>query len=206
MIMHLFQLSVFLLGAAFMLCTMAVADEAGKTSTDIELLIAKTKQAYDANDKEVEFLLEELYLKTTGLPDVSGKKPEGMDDVEFERRLCPFRMASSSLYSQDQIEDMRHEMRLAAYGFVVAGEQNGAVALEIINCGKDVGRQASMSKALEDGLAWAIRLKSATSGEVRAMAEEYDILRNQHPGNKKFEVLRFTVLWEAKEREKRPAQ
>ncbi|MBF0268448.1 MAG: hypothetical protein HQL44_07635 [Alphaproteobacteria bacterium] len=185
----------------------ACSDDAESASDkDLRLLVEKTKNAYEANDKQVTALLEKLYLKVTGLPDTSENVPEGMSVIEFEERLCRFWKITAPFYAPEELEYFRHDERLLGYLIVDSGDENNTRVQLRINCGKEVGKQAPLSRATEDGIAWAKKLRSASPDEARAMASEYDELIQNYPEKELYKRLRFLALREAEKRERHQAR
>ncbi|CAA6604078.1 hypothetical protein MTBLM1_20200 [Rhodospirillaceae bacterium LM-1] len=203
---HVIGFSWILLAAAFLSgCAASIAEPASLESADMKALIAQTKAAYEADDPAVTKLLDDLYDKVTGLPKGAKEKPESMDGVEFERRRCIYwKIVDGFDTPPEVIEASRHGKRLAGLALIEFGPIDSPELRIMIDCGKDIGRQVSLSRLLEDGIAWARKLKSATPNEARKMAREYEDLLQQQPHNRTFRLLRDTALWEAKERENSP--
>lgn len=200
------RLYLFLLVAALLSgCAVSFTESDNLDSEDVKNLIAKAKKAYDTNDNDLESLLDALFVKVTGLTDTSGVKPNDMDGIEFETRLCSYWKITAPFFKPEELEYPRHEMRFAGLGIV---EFDGDISPEMrvrLDCGKDEGQQVPLSRALEDGIAWAKKLKRASPSEARAMAAEYDVLYKQQPKLKLYGLLRELALINAERREKQQA-
>jgi len=167
----------------------SMADEAR-----LQNLISQAEAALARDDRQsVDRLIDEIYSLTTGLDPALEGKPEHLSNADYEKRLCPFRQATTPLLTAQELEYLHHEMRLAAYSIVQAKEENAPYIQTTIECVQANGEPVPEALALIKGIEWARKLASADINELRAMAQEYEELIQRHPDNQLYEVLNSII-------------
>ena len=156
----------------------------------LERLVSQAKAAIArADQQEEDRLYDEIYALTTGLDPTVDGRPEHLSNVEYQRKLCPYRKAIAPLYTDEGIEYTKHEMRLFALQTILLKHENNPYIQAIVDCVQDNGELVLEARGLRDGLVWAKKFNAANNDELQATAQEYGTLTEQYPNYELYLLL-----------------
>jgi len=144
-------------------------------------LVEAARQAKERqDDKKFDEITGQIYERITGADFSAPEIPEGATPAEFDERLCTYRKVISPLFTQSQIELLRHSWRIISYGMAPETTES-TLFRALLSCTYDNGEPVLEAKAARDGLSWAKKLNEANLEEAREMAREYRVLFEKYP-------------------------